>query len=128
MDIDNKDVNTIININKIEKILFKFIRRTFNHDLECMFIRKSDDSNSYHVYGNFATTLQMMKNIVENVDESIDLQVYKKETSIRMCNTYKYDNKTKSLTKTFYNAGNSFNATIINNITGLKIIKQNIGL
>lgn len=82
MDIDCKGVDEIINVEQIIKSLVSFVKNTFNHKLKLDFLRKSDGLQCYHAYGNFATTLVMMKHIVRNVDPTIDLQVYKNNTSL----------------------------------------------
>jgi hypothetical protein len=71
----------------------------------------------------------MMKHIVKNIDKNIDLQVYKKNTSFWMCNTYKYTYKSREVKKTYYPIDKElFPKTVLNNITQLKIFKENIGL
>ena len=47
------------------------MRYAFAHDLNLTVIQKRD-SHSYHIYGNFATTLPMMLYIVSNINKNID--------------------------------------------------------
>lgn len=94
MDIDTSDNTKVIDINDIETQLTDYILQIFNFKLKLIFIQKSDKSQSYHVYGNFATTLTMMKYIVKGIKQpyeidektgkpkksNIDLKVYKRTT------------------------------------------------
>lgn len=130
MDIDTKD-DDVIDTAQIANDIQRFVRRTFDIPNPLLyFVRKSDGSESYHVYGNFATTLSMMKHIVKDTSKYIDMQVYKNNTSLRMCGSYKYNIKDKTTVKTYYDPIGvcSFKDTIISNIEGLYVIKPNIGL
>lgn len=128
MDIDSKS-DEFINIDQINNNLTGFIKCSFSIANPILnFIRKSDKSESFHVYGNFATTLNTMKHIVTGLSKHIDLQVYKNNTSLRMCNSYKYNIKDKTTTTTYYEPNCLYTDTIISNIEGLPIIRPNIGL
>lgn len=140
MDLDTKDEeedtqnpkpkkDLIIETGKITDKLTTLMRDIFNVQLKLTFIQKSDKSQAYHVYGNFATTIEMMKQIVQCVDPSIDLKVYKRNTSLRMCNTFKTNQKDREVIKTFYKVSKEqYPHTVLNNIDDLRIIPENIGL
>lgn len=129
MDIDTHENDKVIDIEKIETKLVTIVRQIFNINLSLLFIQKSDKSQAFHVYGNFATTIPMMKQIVQGIDKSIDLKVYKRNTSLRMCNVFKTNQKDKKIINTFYPATKEqYPNTLLNNIEGLKIVKENIGL
>lgn len=154
MDIDCKEPGVKIGVHIITDYLTKFIQRTFNHNAEFITIQKNDNSQSYHIYGNFATTQTMMYHIVNDINFGdqeyeglkckdkyngfIDKAVYGKNKSLWLCNSWKFDkNKAKNqdgscgapIIKTeFVIDEKQFPNTLLNNITDLRIIRENVGL
>jgi hypothetical protein len=105
------------------------MEQVFNIAANFIVIQKSDNSNSYHIYGNFACTLLLMKYIVVNINKHIDMCIYKPNRNFRLCNSFKYDITTKKTTKTYYEISKeTFKQTLITNIQDLQIIENPICL
>lgn len=125
---DKKDKEPL-NINDICTKLKAFIKCCYNHDTNLTVIQKSDESLSYHVYGDFACSLYLMKYFVRGISDYIDTNVYRSHGSLRMCNSPKYNRDDRTVKKTVYPCSAELYAnTIIHNIDNLPVFHTNVGL
>lgn len=129
MDIDNDDTLEIINLGDIMFHVESFVKQTFGFTPEFLSVWKNDFSNCYHIYGNFACSLNMMKTITSGISKYIDINVYNVNRSLWVCNSYKYDHEINRMQKTYYPISEDrFEDTILQNTSGLLELSDNICL
>ena len=96
-------------------------------------IKCSSSKQSYWIFTNLSTSLQTMKYISENISGNfkkyIDSSVYAIGKTIWLCNSYKFNHKTRSYENWFFKVSKKeFNSTLINFTQNCSIIPSIMNL
>lgn len=95
----------------------------YNFNAKLTIVQRSDGAQSWHVYGNFACTIRTMKYLTKHVSKYIDKQVYKNNTSLWMCNTFKKNKTNEDITRNCYPIDEvNFPNTLLNNVDQLFLL------